>query len=246
MKRALILSVALGCMCLAACDDDIEIPADGRLWEATYPDAWTYPVVPGTDEWLALGSTQARVDACQIPQSVLDTVSTGYLAHLCLDYPFASDIWAFNILQDGVEHYFDDCNGLRELVERPDRFAILTDLYLSGLAMQDTYASLDDLLERGDYVTRVALVEVIMGSPRMNLTDEECVEALTTLNFGYRAKWFDEFSIWNPSNTYARTNMVERLSPGLLEREGLGGVISTGWLSSEDDLDRFNRLCASL
>lgn len=54
---------------------------------------WTYPVMPGTEQWKAFQSHQEMLEACQIPKSVLQSISTERLLQLCLDYPLLLDIY---------------------------------------------------------------------------------------------------------------------------------------------------------
>jgi len=49
---------------------------------------WDFPVKPGTEEWKSLESRNERAKACQIPDDVLPSLSTGRLIELCLSYPY--------------------------------------------------------------------------------------------------------------------------------------------------------------
>jgi hypothetical protein len=45
-------------------------------------DAYDYPVKPGTDAWKALGSHEDMLNACQIPETTLNRMSTADRAEL--------------------------------------------------------------------------------------------------------------------------------------------------------------------
>ena len=45
----------------------------------TFPDAYEYPIKPGTEEWIKLVSRDERAQACMIPLDILETISTGGL-----------------------------------------------------------------------------------------------------------------------------------------------------------------------
>ena len=38
--------------------------------------AYEYPIKPGTDQWKALKNQKEKVAACQLPDSILESVST--------------------------------------------------------------------------------------------------------------------------------------------------------------------------
>ena len=79
---------------------------------------WDYPVKPGTEEWKKFTSNEEMVNACQIPEKILSTLSTEDLMELCLQYPLIYDVFAFENLNHGLDKLFDDFNGIRELYQR--------------------------------------------------------------------------------------------------------------------------------
>ena len=81
---------------------------------------YEYPVVPGTQEWIDLGSVRARREASQVPEELLQKMTTDALLLTVLEYPFLVDIYAFNTLDMGYQSVKKQCNGLREFISRPD------------------------------------------------------------------------------------------------------------------------------
>ena len=59
--------------------------------EETYPaivtEAYEYPVTPNDPEWAELGSTQARIKACRIPQEVLESMTEEQLVQAEFNNP---------------------------------------------------------------------------------------------------------------------------------------------------------------
>lgn len=86
----------------------------------TIDTPYEYPYVPGTQEWIDLGSTSARRRASQVPDEVLEHMTTDALLQTVLDYPFLSDMYAFNTIEIGYEAVKKHCNSLREFENRPD------------------------------------------------------------------------------------------------------------------------------
>ena len=57
-----------------------------------------YPIRPGTPEWEAFTSHEAMVRACQIPEGLLENLTTEKLIDAVLDYPLLGDMRLFNSL----------------------------------------------------------------------------------------------------------------------------------------------------
>ena len=86
----------------------------------TIDTPYEYPVVPGTPEWLSYATVIGRRKACQVPDEILEHMTTDALLLTALDYPFMSDIYAFNTMQMGYEAVKKHCNSLREFERRSD------------------------------------------------------------------------------------------------------------------------------
>lgn len=86
-------------------------------WVCTH--VYTYPIKAGSDEWRAL-SVQEMHARLQLSDHLLGSMRTEDLILVCLDYPFALDLFAFNDFQAGYMALYDEFNGLRELMSRGD------------------------------------------------------------------------------------------------------------------------------
>ncbi len=110
---------------------------------------WDYPVKPGTPQWAAFTTKKEKVDACQIPDGVLNSLTTKELVEICLNYPLFSDIIFYDNYQTGfrtVSHYF---NGMQELFRRKDNVQPLLD------RLRD-----DDMLKLSSKVKVLSLLEI--------------------------------------------------------------------------------------
>lgn len=75
--------------------------------------------------WQTFESTKERVDALQIPDNILKSISTQRLLDVCLDFPYLMDILLVDNLQDGIEGLVYEYNGFKELLSRKDLFEVL-------------------------------------------------------------------------------------------------------------------------
>jgi hypothetical protein len=94
-------------------------------------DAYDYPIRPGTEEWKALYSFNDMLEACQIPENVLESMSTSVLVETVLDYPLLSVYIAHNDWQQGFDILASNFNGLQELFNRSDAGSELLDNYIA-------------------------------------------------------------------------------------------------------------------
>ncbi len=138
---------------------------------------WDYPVKPGTPEWAAFTTKKEKVDACQIPEGVLNSLTTAELVEICLDYPLFSDIFAYNSMQDGfrsnVAVYF---NGIRELLKRDDNAQCMLDVLKSDdLLTLSARKNISTILQIGESILRHSCLEVMMSheSVMANTTVEQ-------------------------------------------------------------------------
>ncbi|MEW6104420.1 MAG: HEAT repeat domain-containing protein [bacterium] len=83
-------------------------------------DVYDFPIKPGTEEWKALGSTENRIKACQIPEDILKKMSTEGLIETCLGYPGLPNMFLSNNPQTGFDSIVRTFNGLQELLRRKD------------------------------------------------------------------------------------------------------------------------------
>lgn len=83
-------------------------------------DSYNYPVYPGMKEWEDLTTSQAMVEACQIPQNTLHEMSTQAVIQAIWEYPFLSEVFHRFAYQTDFEAIFLKNNAYMELIERED------------------------------------------------------------------------------------------------------------------------------
>ena len=79
---------------------------------------WDYPVKPGTPEWASFTTGRQKWEACQIPQKVLDALSTKDLAEICLNFPLFFEYTVLNDERKGISLMIEKFSGLKELSKR--------------------------------------------------------------------------------------------------------------------------------
>ncbi len=86
-------------------------------------------IKPGTKEWSSLKTEKERFKAIQLPDKLLDTISTDELINICLNSPIYGYFSAFNSFDEGIQITINNYNGLRELLSRDNAARKLLKIY---------------------------------------------------------------------------------------------------------------------
>lgn len=130
------------------------------IYEKT-TDAYEFPIRPGMEEWKAFRSHGEMLEACQVPESILKTMSTEGLVETVLSYPLSIDAFAYNDLQTGFDAVASQFNGIPELLSREDAATELLVKYRSiDIIVDNDWGP----LETGEYILgKVAFTEILMA-----------------------------------------------------------------------------------
>ncbi|MEA3306790.1 MAG: hypothetical protein U9Q34_03295, partial [Elusimicrobiota bacterium] len=191
MKNMKILSGALGltmsCSVLFAGQFEEDINSSMRNLESiklemdvpleVALDVYDFPVKTGTEEWKAFKNHKEMLKACQIPDTVLQKISTKGLLETVLNYPLFWDIFAYSgNFQQKFEKMSAKFNGIQELFKRKD---IGTELLKKYRYMNPAGFEKDSSDEEiGEYLFNFYEVEILLAQNdfRANLTEAQLVE----------------------------------------------------------------------
>jgi len=81
---------------------------------------YNLPFKQGDAKWKSYKSAKDRIKALQIPDSVISHIPTEQLLELCLDFPYLTDMYAFNDPKRGYEYLISEFNGFYEFLRRND------------------------------------------------------------------------------------------------------------------------------
>jgi len=90
---------------------------------------WDFPIKPGMEEWNRLKTEQERINAVQIPEDILNQLSSEELVELCMKFPLFGDFTAFNTFQYGFEIMAARFNIFDHLLSRKDAGKYLLKAY---------------------------------------------------------------------------------------------------------------------
>lgn len=115
---------------LSSCKKDPALlPTDneifGNLIKPDLIDEYIYPILPGTPEWAQLENHEEMDEAVELPDSIINKISTWGLAETCYNYPLYGDVWAHNKPITFFNYLAQSFNGLKELYSREDATLVL-------------------------------------------------------------------------------------------------------------------------
>ena len=157
MKTKLLLLACMMLSCLASCSESKDEPnvkyekyslslgntrsvdylttleSDECMGIVRPADCYSYPSVPGTDDWKELHNhgLLGVYEACKIPESVLESLSTEAVIQAFFDYPFIADYYAFNSMLEGFNSMTNKNSAYAEILKRDDAASILVERYVN-------------------------------------------------------------------------------------------------------------------
>lgn len=79
--------------------------------------------------WNKFSSAKERVLALQIPKDILKDIPTHNLLKVCLNYPYLTDMFAYNSQIEGFNALVQEYNGFKEILKRKDLVDALLEEY---------------------------------------------------------------------------------------------------------------------
>ena len=118
MKVYKVIRPLLFIVFLFACEDDESVCM--HYEPSPDLDIYEYPLRPGMPGWADLQTGEEMYDVTQLPESVLQSITSRGLVETCYNYPLLINMIAWPTLQRGVEAIIGIFNGFQDLAQRPD------------------------------------------------------------------------------------------------------------------------------
>lgn len=165
-----------------------------------YIKVWDYPVHYGTQEWAELKTFRERLNAFNIPDSLLQIMTTEDLVKTCLAYPDWMLITSRDNLQTGYNFIRSVFNGFRELEQRPDAFKELVKLYKKMYP-----EAITRIAKQGEFSFQLSFMEILIAQRRIlgNTTENDLKELLklSLANYEKKNNAKKEYALYDLSTT---------------------------------------------
>lgn len=96
------------------------IESECNCFIETAKDTYQYPIRPRSEEWKAFTSAQQMVEATQIPNSILEPMSTIGVIESCIENPLNLDLFISMEPQEFYDSFKNTFNVYKELIKRDD------------------------------------------------------------------------------------------------------------------------------
>ena len=98
--------------------------------------------------WQSIPNHEEKIAALQIPENILQKLSTDNLAEACMTYPLGPECFFFNDYQFGLARVIDNFNGFAELKKRVGAFEKILDYYEKELDSMEKLTDSKELSSR--------------------------------------------------------------------------------------------------
>ena len=95
----------------------------------TIDTPYNYPVRPGMPEWAEFTNHQQMINACEIPETILHSMTTEALVDTVLNYPLWIDPYLHDDINYGFSLMANHFNGMTELMTREEASDLLLERY---------------------------------------------------------------------------------------------------------------------
>ena len=184
---------------------------------------YLFPVIPGTEEWIELGSFEARLESVQLPIDTLENISTARLLETCIYCPFFREVtaWATGYQPEDLIRTFGIYRGwlncAEEYFNRPDCLTELLSLYSSREIdfVNEIPEGEFQMRDQGRYANDYVLMETMMYymSLTMDLSPDEKAEMISILR-EKMVRW-DLYEVY--SSHWVVYRLLDLLSTGIDE-----------------------------
>jgi len=117
MKKVLPLLTLLLLAC--SCSDEFLNESKGASATVAKP-TFSFDSIAAPNVWCQYQSLEEMLEACQIPEDKLKSMSTDELIEVCMSHPLHAIYFAYNNELEGAEIVFKNFNGFAELRRRAD------------------------------------------------------------------------------------------------------------------------------
>lgn len=152
-----------------------EAATDSNEWVVNEESEYEFPIDENSSEWKEYDSHDEMIEACTIPEEVLQNASTEQLLEMVLDYPLLCDIYLYDTVEEGIAKVASDFNGFQELMSRADFEENVLGRYLTT----DIKDATDNNEEIFTEVSEIVLLEDILA--QKDVIDSFSDEQIDTL-----------------------------------------------------------------
>lgn len=143
---------------------------------------YAFPITQYDEAWYEFESVVDMRVATQLPEELLNDISTKELVRLVLKYPLLCDMKAYSI-EEGYAHIKEQFNGIQELVSREDAYEELLAAYDSYDIPAERILDYDSIIKSEEDVDAFNELCSNMETRKLIYDDAEIPNSLNVLEF---------------------------------------------------------------
>lgn len=159
MKRFIYFLTLLALMC--SCSDEVLNESKQQAILGTPNETFSFDSITAPNVWSQYQSLEEMLEACQIPEDKLKSMSTDELIEVCMSHPLHFIYFAYNNELRGADVIIRNFNGFSELARRTDAAGKLLNFYdeiFSESVQQDP-----SFIGRSD-ISHIGFIELYIAS----------------------------------------------------------------------------------
>lgn len=171
--------------CVEVCGESYAQSGDNNLtvneeWYDEVNNEYKFPINVDSEDWKNLNSHQEMIDACTIPENLIESLSTKELYELVIKYPLLIDMFAYDSENEGFDVIRGYFNGLEALLNREDIVNTLLDAY-SNIELSSKDQDNFETLSKTQFLELMMTDENIVN--KMSVTQKDRLSKLAYENY---------------------------------------------------------------
>lgn len=148
---------------------------------------YDFPIKRGTAAWNNIKNYKELRNISQIPEDIVNRMTTEVLFESILNYPLLGDAFVFTTFQKGIENLKINFNAFETLSIRPDLGKTLINKYV---VLATKKFNNESLIIKGEHSVKLSFIELIFAqsSTNLTLTKEELLSLIRMLIGNYNEK----------------------------------------------------------
>lgn len=222
MKKLSLLFLLLVTVC--SCSEELLTGSSSQVELVSTNAVFNFDSIKSQGNWKT-SSIQQKFDACQIPDSILPSLSTDQLVELCASHPLNSLCYAYDNPMVGAKYIMHRFNGFEELQKRKDAAEKLINFYDSVNFSTITSSPYPMTLKYKDKFyssSNISFIEFVLASdeiPDLYKRYSERLEEVSYNKFEQKLKLVDIYGILNLNNSLMIQSKIALKSNKLSSKE---------------------------
>lgn len=141
-----------------------------------------YSITPEDAMWDEFGTVEDKIEACRIPQNVLNSMTDEQLVQAVLDFPFLCDVFLYSSTEEGVQNLEEICDAYAELLRRDNAKEILMNSVNNRASLQTINLSAEEEVKNEALAALIVYQEELHDDLSVEEM-EEITKISTTIGF---------------------------------------------------------------